>query len=319
MDIEDLEIGARVSHLGTCVKKVCRGKTRYGRPFMILDLSDETGHLQGVLWERDDSYLNRLQEKIGAGKEAVVHGFVQEYPVGSKKRQMVISTIQFDDVRIVVSDSRVTGIADTVMQCILALETLPEPFNNLALKGLEKHWDRIVDAVDLESKRHRYGGGIITHLHYLLKILTYLYVKSPTPVRSMLETVHSMQPSATAVGGEDIVIRFPGSIDQLYKIIAKTQEARKRPGDELCPYPSIVAAVFIEIGKLVMDKRFGSTTYGAQSLMDIADIIGEPYMVVAPILDLIVAKPVLFGTGEIFRPSNAWILSFAQYVTDTIG
>ena len=60
MDIEDLEIGARVSHLGTCVKKVCRGKTRYGRPFMILDLSDETGHLQGVLWERDDSYLNRL-------------------------------------------------------------------------------------------------------------------------------------------------------------------------------------------------------------------------------------------------------------------
>lgn len=319
VDIEDLEIGDRVSHFGTYVKTVCRGKTRYGQPFMILDLSDETGNIQGVIWERDDSYLSRLQEKVGKGKEAVVHGFVQEYPVGSEESQMVISSIQFDDIRTVIADSRATGIAETVMQCVLSLETLPEPFRNLALKGLETHWDRIVEAVDPESKRHKYGGGIIAHLRDLLKIVTYLYVKSPDPVRSMLEIVHSAQPDATAVGGEDLVVRFPGSIDHLYKTILKTQEARKRLGDELSPDITMVAGVFSEIGKLVMDKRFGSTTYGAQSVMATAEDIGVSHTVVAPILDLIVTKPVLFGAVDISRPSNAWILSFAQYLTETIG
>jgi hypothetical protein len=53
--------------------------------------------------------------------------------------------------------------------------------------------------------------------------------------------------------------------------------------------------------------------------MSTAEDIGVPHTVVAPILDLVVAKPVLFSAVDISRPSNAWILSFAQYLTDTIG
>ncbi len=319
VDIEDLGIGDRVANLGTHIKTACRGKTKYGRPYMIIDMSDETDRLQGVMWEKDDSYLDRLQDKIGRGSEAIVHGYIQEYPLYSGKRQMVLSSIQFDGVIPVTTESRKTGIAETVMQCILALETLPEPYSTLALQGLEQHWDRVVEAVDPESMRHKFGGGIITHLRSLLKVLTYLYVKSPNPVWSMLEIVRSIQPNAVAAGGEDMVIRIPGSIDHMYRTIAKTQEALKRPGDELCPYPSFVAGVYVEIGKLVTDKRFGATTYGAESLMEVADDIGVPYKVVAPILDLIVAKPVLVGSGDTSRPSNAWVLNFSQYMADQIG
>ena len=324
VDIGDLRVGDHVSYLGTFVKSVCRGKTRYSQPYMLLDLSDETGHLQGVIWGKDDGYINRVYEQIGKGKEAVVSGYIQEYPVDSGKLQMVINSINFSDIRVIVPDSHIEGTGDAVMQCILTLESLPAPFQDLALEGLEQHWDGILGSVDPESRRHKYYGGILTHLRLVLKILTYLYNKSPNPARSMLEIVHSAQPdldkyATLAAGGEDALIRFPASIDYLYQIIVKTQEARKRPTDELSPWSCMVAAVFSEIGKLVEDKRLGSPTFGAQSLLDVADMVGLPYTFIAPIQDLIVTKPVVHRASELPRPADAWILHFAQYLADNIG
>ncbi len=324
VNIEDLQIGDRVEYLGTFVKVVCKAKTRYGQPFLLLDLADETGHLQGVVWTNDEMYVNRMEERIGKGKEAVVNGYVQEYPGGSGKLQMVISTINFEDVRVIVPDAHVLGMGHTVMQCILTIETLPTPFRDLALEGLEGHWDGILDSVDPESKRHKYYSGILTHMRWVLKALTFLYSKSANPSYSMMEIVNAVQPdmerfSAMASGGEGSIVRFPGSVDYLYKIVAKTQEAQKRPGDELSPYACLVAAVYLEIGKLVEDRRIGSTTFGAQTLLDTGEILGLPYAIVAPIQDLIVCKPIVYGVGELPRPSDAWILHFAQYLTDQIG
>lgn len=321
INIEDVEIGDRVEYLGTHAKIVCRAKTRYGQPFLLLDLSDETDHMQGVFWATDETYVNALVDKIGKGQEAVVTGYIQEYPTSSGKKQMVVNTIDLTDVRVIIPDSHVLGLGHTVMQTILTLETLPGDYKDLALGGLEYHWDAILTAVDPESKRHKYCSGVLTHLRSVLKTLSYLYCTSANPVHSMLKVVHAVQPNLAHLDsdGTGRIEKYPGSIDYLYRVLAKTQEAQKRPGDELSPHVAMVAAVYLEIGKIVEDRRIGSATFGSQTLVDMRDFLSIPYGVVGPIQDLIVSRPVIFGVDEVQRPTDAWILHFARYITDQCG
>lgn len=321
INIEDLEIGDRVEYLGTHVKMMCRAKTRYGQPFILLDLSDETDRMQGVLWTTDEMYVNSLVEKIGKGQEAVVTGYIQEYPASSGKKQMVVSTIDLTDVRVIIPDSHVVGLGHTVMQTVLTLETMPDAYKDLALGGLEYHWDALLSAVDPESKRHKYCSGVLTHLRWVLKTLTFLYCTSTNPVYGMLRVIHAVQPDLAHFesAGTGRAEKFTGSIDYLYRVMGKAEEARKRPGDELSPYAAMVAAVFLEIGKIVEDRRIGSATFGAQTLLDMGQFLKVPYSVVGPIQDLVVSRPVIFGVDEIQRPTDAWILHYARYITDQCG
>lgn len=317
--IEDLQIGDKVEYLGTSVKVICRAKTRFGQPFLLLDLEDETDHMQGVMWGTDESYLNTLVEKIGKGKEAVASGFVQEYPSSSGKLQMVVNSLDFADIRVIIPDSHVLGLSHTVMQTMLMIESLPEPYKDLALGGLELHWDSLLSAVDPESKRHKYSAGILTHLRWVLKALTYLYGKASNPVHAMLAIILGVQPSLADFKAGGRIEKYPGSVDYLYRILVKAQEAGKRPGDGLSPQSAMVAAVYLETGKIVEDRRIGPATFGAQTLLDVGESLRIPYTVIGPIQDLVVSRPVIYGVDDIQRPTDAWTLHFARYLVDQCG
>ena len=137
----------------------------------------------------------------------------------------------------------------------------------------------------------------------------------------MLKVIHAVQPKLAHfdLGGAGRIEKYPGSIDYLYRVLAKTQEAQKRPGDELSPHVAMVAAVYLEIGKIVEDRRIGSATFGAQTLLDMGRFLSVPYSVIGPIQDLVVSRPVIFGVDEIQRPTDAWILHYARYITDQCG
>ena len=98
IEIEDLELHDHVTALCVRTKVLRRGTTRFGKPFLKIDLSDETGRIRGWIWGSVPAAVDRLVEKIGAGRLAEVNGFVSEFPIGSGDLQFTVTGIDFDSV-----------------------------------------------------------------------------------------------------------------------------------------------------------------------------------------------------------------------------
>ena len=166
---------------------MCRAKMRFGQPVLLLDLSNETDHLQGVMWGIDRTHVDAMAEKIGKCKEAVVTRLIQEYQTSPGKLQMDVNTIDFEEVCVIIPDSHVLGLAHMAMQTILMIETLPNPYNDLTMGGLDLHWNTLLNAVDPESKRHKFCSSILTHFSQPPKLDWTISENHETLVRRLFE------------------------------------------------------------------------------------------------------------------------------------
>ncbi len=322
-DIAGLSVGTYVSYLGTFIRFISQGTTQSGKYYLNMELTDETGHMQAVVWRHSNSRIEEMRERIGHGKEAVVSGVIHDWPLGSDHKQMTIDNINFDDAIPTVVEPSLLGTIDTVMQIVPALEQLPAPYANLASDCLERYWGELLNSIDQGSTRHRYYGGILGHLRAVLKVLDYLYSES-SPDRAMVEIAKRYQSllvsgEGVAAGAEGTPVYLPVSIDYLHRILTKTQEALNNPAETLCPWMATVAAVYAEVGKLALDKRIGSDTYGAQCLWKISNELGLSNEEIAPIVDLIISRPALFEVSATPRSADAWILHLADYLASAVG
>ncbi|PWI56682.1 hypothetical protein BM613_12435 [Sulfoacidibacillus thermotolerans] len=120
-DIAGLNVGRHIDYLGTFVQFIDLDCGSQGY-CLNLQITDETGHMQALLWTSSEDRARELMEQIGDGKEAVVSGAVYEWPLGSGDKRMNI--LEIDSARAIpeIVEAPISGVIHTIMQIVPVLE-----------------------------------------------------------------------------------------------------------------------------------------------------------------------------------------------------
>lgn len=320
--IGDLRLHEWVTDLCAFVKVLYRGVTRTGKPYLKIDLSDESGRIPAMYWGRDEMSIDRLVAQIGTGKLADLDGYVSEWPEGSGNLQFTVRKIDFASVHTTVAAPRRMDLDEITMQLVLTLEeTLTEPYQTLVLKGLEQNWEKFRFAVSRESFNHRYASGVLTYAKQISKVIWHIYRYGSSPVERMINMIQLLQPAASeferdvAAGAESLA--FGVSIDQLYNFARHSIHLVHRSDKPANLNHTMVAAAYLDIGQAEMTKFVGSATSAIRQLRSVSSELKLSFDVVAPIEDLIVTHSV-GRIGEV-GSIDGQILQFATYLVNRLG
>ncbi len=311
-DIAGLTVGRHIDYLGTFVQFIDMDCGSQGY-CLTLQITDETGHMQALLWMSSEDRARELIEQIGDGKEAVVSGTVYEWPLGSGDKRMNIREIDSDRAIPEVVESPISGVIHTIMQIVPALERVPQPYSGLAVDCIEQNWDELLVGVDTESVRHRYHGGILDHLRAVLKVLQFIW-DSLRLDSAMVELITKYQ--STLVDEKGIRGYYPMSADHLHQIFTKSRQALEGHSKFTDYLALSLAAVMIEVGKLssrVRVRVMESLTYALRRLVDELVLSQED---ADRVLHLVSRG---FGNLETARTSDELALYMANYVASAVG
>lgn len=146
------------------LRTVQMGTTRTNKPFLILDLTDKTGHIKGKMWEDAASAYQGLSQ----GLVVKVRAGVEEYQGSAELKVLKIRPLDPEDSRdlsrFLPSSGRDPGLdLDTIRR---AVSRLDHPGLKTLLEGLFDE-DAFVDAYQSApaGKRwhHGYLGGLLEH------------------------------------------------------------------------------------------------------------------------------------------------------------
>ena len=311
-DIAGLTVGRYIDYLGTFVQIIDMDCGSQGY-CLTLQITDETGHMQALLWTSSEDRAKELIEQIGDGKEAIVSGAVYEWPLGSGDKRIIIREIDFERAIPETVEAPTSGVIKTVMNIVPVLERVPQPYSGVAVDCIERNWDELLVAVDTESVRHRYHGGILDHLHAVLKVLQFMWNSSGLDP-AMVELIKKYQ--FTLVDEKGTRGYYPMSVDHLYQIFTKSRQALEDHSKSTDYVALSLAAVMIEVGKLSSRLRvrvMESLAYAMRRMVDELVLSQED---ADRVLHLVLRG---FGNLETARTSDELALYMANYVASAVG
>ena len=311
-DIAGLTVGRYIDYLGTFVQFIDMDRGSQGY-CLNLQITDETGHMQALLWTSSEDRARELIEQIGDGKEAIVSGAVYEWPLGSGDKRMNIREIDFDRAIPETVEAPTSGVIKTVMNIVPALERMPQPYSGLAVDCIERNWDELLVGVDTESIRHRYHGGILDHLRAVLKVLHFMWNSSDLD-SAMVEVTVKYQ--SKLISAESIGEYCPISMDHLHPIISRTRQASVNRS-EIPDFLAItLAAVLVEIGKLSPRIRARETEWISRAMTQLVDDLVLSRQDADRVLHLMSRGLTNLETAH---TADELVLHFANYLASTLG
>ena len=184
--ISDLQVGDFFdSHF--VLRSLQMGTTRTNKPFLILDLTDKTGHIKGKMWEDAASAYQGLSE----GQVVKVRAGVEEYQGSSELKVLRIRPLDPEDTNDLSRFLPTSGRDPEVDWDII--KHAVERINHPGLKGLLDDLlddDEFVKAFQTApaGKRwhHGYLGGLLEHSASLVKLSTRLSDHYPKLNRDLL-------------------------------------------------------------------------------------------------------------------------------------
>lgn len=168
------------------VKEKNVGVGKNGRPFMVLQLGDATGSIEGRLWDR----VEELSKEFDLGDVIKVKGQVQLF---QNRKQLVVhrleradqSTINFEDFLPKASKKS----EDMLVELLQMVRTMKNDFlRQLILDTLEDPEIRplLLKAPAAKSIHHAWLGGLLEHILSICKIMDFMGSHYPFLNRDLL-------------------------------------------------------------------------------------------------------------------------------------
>lgn len=146
-------------------------RTKNNKPYLDLVLQDKTGQIIGRMFNKN---VNNVFDKIEEGKVYNIVGKVQEFPVNSKKYNIILERIilakTYDEEEFIRQienqDSHINYLINTISEIEnkelkLVLATM---FDN------EEFFEKFITAPAAKRHHHNYKGGLLVHTNEVIEI-----------------------------------------------------------------------------------------------------------------------------------------------------
>ncbi len=166
--INELKEGDRVDDL-FLVQSAKLGKTRVGKPYLILTLMDKSGEISGPVWEK----VEQVQQISQPGSFVHVTGNVQSYRDKPQLKIGQVLPIDREDVDMGCFTVACEGDRDKMAREVQSLlQSIDNQFVKQLLQDIfdNRTWELFQEAPAAKTMHHGYLGGLMEHCLSMAKL-----------------------------------------------------------------------------------------------------------------------------------------------------
>lgn len=235
-------------------------------PYLKLMLSNSEGSFAAKMWQSDGN-LNEALEFFTQNQIVKVSGNINEFPVGSGKKSLVIKS--FLPVMETINPLALLPKADEdleelTVELVTYLNELKEPHKSVALAGLKAYWSDFCIKPAAKGHHHAYLGGLLKHTLCMIRLVRYVSKALSNPTQAMIsifdkiETEFKREKAIQLTSDSPIHysrIVWGGDLDHIDSLGFEFAKAKK----DLNFNPDLVVAAVVwhDIAKVIEYSHFG--------------------------------------------------------------
>lgn len=175
-------------HLKVLLKDFSVHLTRQQKQFIRLNLSNNSGDMQAVIWDNNgnvEKYKPLLEEHSLFNIEGFVHEFNQQ-------KSITINTLspldeEIDPAQFLPATDEL--IEPLTIELFAYLNELDEPYRTIAFKTMEKFWEQFSMSPAAKSFHHNYLGGLLKHTIGLMRIARYILMSEEDHYKAIMRLI----------------------------------------------------------------------------------------------------------------------------------